>query len=508
MSDVHVPGSQTGEWAIARLVEESLNPQRKLIAELMHSDTLTSGDVGRAIGQVTEVAARALRVDRASVWRIAEDGRNRRIECVDLFEAATRRHSSGLVIEEHAAPAYFRALMAERTIAAHDACCDPRTAEFTDTYLKPLRITSMLDAPVFVRGKMVAVVCHEHIGDEPRRWHFWEELIAGTCADFVALVFEAAGWAQAERALRAERDALEQKVAERTADLRTSEEGLRTLLDVTPIALVLTSLKDHRVVFANPRAFTLFEVPKGSPMGFDAGEFWVKPEDRERFLSAAVTGGVEGLEAELRTRNGRPFWGRLSVQRMRWGGDEALLACVDDITPQKRSEAQLRDLATRDVLTGIHNRRALIELGIAELDRARRYGRPMAAAMIDVDHFKRVNDAYGHAAGDEVLRSIVRTTTDLLRASDAMGRWGGEEFVVLLPETSIEAARGVLERVRAQIEHKPRQAGTLELPVTISIGIAEWTGIESLPALVERADRACYAAKHAGRNRVELAVPA
>jgi diguanylate cyclase (GGDEF)-like protein len=89
-----------------------------------------------------------------------------------------------------------------------------------------------------------------------------------------------------------------------------------------------------------------------------------------------------------------------------------------------------------------------------------------------------------------------------------MGRWGGEEFVVLLPETNLDAAQRVLERVRSTIEHKPRQTGTLELPVTISIGIAEWTGIESLPALVERADRACYAAKHAGRNRIELALPA
>jgi diguanylate cyclase (GGDEF)-like protein/PAS domain S-box-containing protein len=501
-----ITGSQTGELAIARIVEESLNPQRKLIAELMHSDALTSGDIGRALRQVTEVASRALRVDRASVWRICGDGQRRRIECTDLYEAETRNHSSGTVIEEERAPRYFQALAAERTIAAHDAREDPRTSEFYESYLHPFGITAMLDSPVFVRGKMVAVVCHEHVGGS-RRWHFWEELIAGTCSDFVALVLEAEGWMEAERALRSERDALEQKVAERTAALRQSEEGLRALLDVTPIALVLTS-QDHRVIFANPRAFALFEVPADAPLGFDAREYWVNQAERERILSEAAKGPIDGIETELRTKSGRRFWGRLSAQRLHWAGEPALLSCVDDITPQKRAEAQLRDLATRDVLTGIHNRRSLIEIGIQELDRARRYGRPLTAAMIDVDHFKRVNDAHGHAIGDEVLRSIVRATTDLLRGSDAMGRWGGEEFVVILPETDLRAAQRVLERIRSTIAQRPREAGDLKLHVTISIGIAEWTGIESLPALVERADRACYAAKHAGRDRVELALPA
>jgi diguanylate cyclase (GGDEF)-like protein/PAS domain S-box-containing protein len=495
----------SGERDVAREVEESLQLQRKLIAELMHSDALTDGDVGRALRQVTEVAARALRVERASVWRFREEG-TRRIECVDLFERGPCRHSASLVIDEQVAPRYFEALAAERTISAHDACADPRTSEFNESYLRPHGITAMLDAPVFVRGRMVGVVCHEHVGPA-RRWEFWEELIAGTCSDFVALVLEAQGWATAERALRSERDALEQKVVERTAELRASEEGLRALLDVTPISLVLTQLDNHRVIFANPRAFALFEIPPDAPLGFAAGDFWVDPAARQRYVEATARERVDGLEAELRTRRGRPFWARISSQRLRWNGEDAMLASIDDISIQKHAEQQLRDLATRDPLTGIHNRRSLIDVGVQELERARRYQRPLSAAMIDVDHFKRVNDAHGHAVGDDVLRSIVRTTSDLLRGSDALGRWGGEEFVVILPETDARAAQRVLDRVRVRIAEEPREVGASRVPVTISIGVAEWTGIESLQSLVERADRACYAAKHAGRNRLEVALP-
>ncbi len=497
----------SGEWAVAREdVEDALQPQRKLIAELMHSKALAEGDIARALQQVTEVAARALRVDRASVWRLCDDAAGVRLECADLYERAAARHTAGAVIRQDAAPRYFHALAEERTIAAHDACKDPRTSELADSYLGRFGISAMLDAPVFVRGKMVAVVCHEHVGP-PRRWHFWEELIAGTCSDFVALVMEGQGWARAERELRLERDSLEQKVAERTAELRAGEEGLRAILDVTPVALVATGVIDHRVIFANPRAYALFEVPVGDVLGLDASSFWLNESERHRFLLAAAKGRVEGQEAELRTRSGRTFWARLAAAPLRWMGQPALLASVDDISLQKRAEAQLRELATRDVLTGIHNRRSLADAGATELDRARRYGRPFSAAMIDVDHFKRVNDEHGHAVGDDVLRAVVGAIADRLRGSDLLGRWGGEEFVVLLPETDVAAAERVLDRVRGAIAERPIEIDDASIHVTISIGVAEWTGIESLSSLVERADQACYGAKRGGRNRIVKAAP-
>ena len=504
-------GSDDGVDRAARAAEQTLKPTRKLLAELMQSEALAAGDFERAIQQVTETASTALRVERASVWKLAgTPGVDARIECVDQFLRGTGQHTQGAIIEERLAPTYFAALATERSMVAHDATSDPRTREFTDGYLRTHRITAMVDTPVFVRGKMVALVCLEHT-ESFRRWQFWEEFIAGTCADFVALVLEAQGWAAAERALREERDALERKVTERTAELRASEEGLRALLEVTPVALVATALDDNRVLFSNPRARTLFEASGDTLSGVDAAPMFTDPEERERFVAAALGAGLHGTEVQLRTFGGRRFWGRVSTHRVTYQGREALLSSIDDITPLKQVEAGLREMATRDALTGAHNRRSLIDFGINEMERTRRYQRAFCAAMIDVDHFKRVNDTHGHAVGDEVLRSLVRTTSDLLRGSDLLGRWGGEEFVVLLPETDLGAANLVLGRVREKIAATPIIANTdpptPPIHVTISIGIAEWTGIEALEHLVERADQACYVAKREGRDRVVLAHP-
>ncbi len=312
--------------------------------------------------------------------------------------------------------------------------------------------------------------------------------------------------ALAARAFQRQREVLEAKVAERTRALRSLKDGLQTLLEVTPVGLALMTLPDHGLLFANARCLELFEATSEAPLGPHLTETWVHAHDRDRFL-AACQDGIRGMEAEMKTSRGHTFWARIGAAPIAWNNEPAMLVSIDDISVQKRAELQLRELATHDVLTGIHNRRSLSEAGARELDRARRYHRPFSAAMIDIDLFKRVNDAHGHAVGDEILRGVVRVAGDLLRGSDLIGRWGGEEFVVLLPETDINAASRVLERVRVALAEKPQRSGELEIPVTISIGVAEWTGIESLASLVERADTACYAAKHAGRNRIELALP-
>ena len=161
--------------------------------------------------------------------------------------------------------ALLRGAAARARHPAHDARTDKRTSEFRKGYLVPLGITSMLDAPVFLRGKMVGVVCHEHTG-RPRRWQLHEELLASSFADFVALVLETAAWHEAEDALRVERDALETKVAERTRDLQESESNLRALVDFSPVAMVLTRIADSKVLLANRRAAAMFEVPlQGDP---------------------------------------------------------------------------------------------------------------------------------------------------------------------------------------------------------------------------------------------------
>jgi two-component system cell cycle response regulator len=169
-----------------------------------------------------------------------------------------------------------------------------------------------------------------------------------------------------------------------------------------------------------------------------------------------------------------------------------------------RRYSNLEDLAYRDELTELPNRRGASRQVDVLLSRARRHGHQLALLLIDADRFKRVNDEHGHAAGDVVLREIAARLRERVRREDIVGRWGGEEFVVALPETTPDGAAAVAESLREAIAGLPIEAGDdLLLGVTVSIGVAAWTGQE-LEELVDRADHALYAAKAAGRDRVVL----
>lgn len=157
--------------------------------DLLAQRDLLLGDPGQAIRTVDETSADTLRVHRVSVWLLLPDPH--RLRCMDLFERVERRHSDGIELFAADYPSYFEALATERTIAAHDAVRDPRTSCFADGYLRPLRIEAMLDVPIWVRGEMVGVVCHEHIGG-PRVWNADEETFAYLMSSFVGLAFDLA----------------------------------------------------------------------------------------------------------------------------------------------------------------------------------------------------------------------------------------------------------------------------------------------------------------------------
>lgn len=163
----------------------------------------------------------------------------------------------------------------------------------------------------------------------------------------------------------------------------------------------------------------------------------------------------------------------------------------------------LEDLAYRDELTELPNRRGATRQIDVLISRARRHGHQLALLLVDADRFKAVNDEHGHAVGDIVLRELSARLRERVRREDVVGRWGGEEFVVALPETTPDGAAAVAEALRAGVAGTPIEADGASLPVTISIGVAAWTG-QDLDDLVSRADRALYAAKAAGRDRVVL----
>lgn len=162
--------------------------------------------------------------------------------------------------------------------------------------------------------------------------------------------------------------------------------------------------------------------------------------------------------------------------------------------------------ADHDHLTGASSRRAFFAFAEREHARARRHAGGLALLLVDVDHFKRINDTHGHAVGDEVLRELVLRTQDVIRKVDYCARLGGEEFAVLLPEVGADTARTVAERLRATLDRSlPRGASALPVSYTVSIGVAMLMEGETLASLMARADAALYAAKAAGRNNVKCA---
>ena len=163
---------------------------------------------------------------------------------------------------------------------------------------------------------------------------------------------------------------------------------------------------------------------------------------------------------------------------------------------------QVEQLATHDELTGVLNRRALVMELERECARAERSGAPLSIALIDLDHFKRINDKYGHAAGDQVLRAFAVTVNTVMRTTDAFGRYGGEEFLIVLAIDAPKLALKVMERIRAAVAATDWNAIADGLAVTLSAGIASYRKGDTMEQLLRRADLALYEAKHAGRNIV------
>ena len=169
---------------------------------------------------------------------------------------------------------------------------------------------------------------------------------------------------------------------------------------------------------------------------------------------------------------------------------------------------RVQQLATRDDLTQVHNRRHITELMSIEQSQHERTGSSLCVALLDIDHFKAVNDNRGHQAGDEVLRRFAQATQQALRTSDLLGRWGGEEFIVVFPDTSIDEAGVALQRVRDQLLKTDFTHGDVQLRVTFSAGLVHIQPGENIELALERADQAMYRAKTAGRDCVMTDVPA
>lgn len=245
------------------------------------------------------------------------------------------------------------------------------------------------------------------------------------------------------------------------------------------------------VTYLNPAAERLF--PELNAMGLSHPLLHGLGE----LLASPWEGGQQGEVVHETTVGAETY--ELHVSFVREAGLVRIYVLV--VTQRKRAEEEIHLLATTDSLTGIANRREFVRILEGEVDRARRYGVPLSLAMYDLDNFKRVNDTYGHDAGDDVLQAVTSLVKENIRAVDVAARWGGEEFMVLMPQSDIQAARNAAEKLRLAIAgHCFDKIDRL----TASFGIAVFEPQDDLNSLLKRVDDALYRAKELGRNRVEI----
>lgn len=304
---------------------------------------------------------------------------------------------------------------------------------------------------------------------------------------------------------------LEQRVEERTEELAHSEEQLRLVLEGAELGFwdwnIQTGKVERNERWAIMLGYTYDEIKNTTSQWTD----FIHPEDRDkawRSISNVLEGRANKHRCEYRMmhKSGSIRWilDQANVmQRDANGLPTRMCGTHTDITDRKQLELELERQAHLDYLTGASNRRFFMQEAELELQRAIRHGLPLSLLMLDIDHFKQINDSHGHEAGDEALRNLVDVCRHSLRQIDVLGRLGGEEFAVLLPETPLEQAVEVAERLRGEVQHSDISAGGSVFRFTVSIGVSSLPGIQgTVSVLLSSADKGLYQAKRAGRNKV------
>lgn len=302
-------------------------------------------------------------------------------------------------------------------------------------------------------------------------------------------------------------DVTEQRMA--TLALQESEERFRSALEHAPIGMALLS-PDGRFVQVNQALCDISGYSAEALLKLTL-EAITYPEDLQKeveLFRLLEAGRIRHFETEKRylRQDGRVVWVQVTGTMLRdvEGRPKQIIKQVQDITERKLLEQHLEKQARTDFLTGLSNRRHFLEVAEQELARAQRYDTPLSLAMLDLDHFKQINDTHGHEAGDKVLQHLAQICRSHCRDLDVVGRLGGEEFAILFPETPVHLAGEVADRLRAAIAAATVDlGGGVSLHYTASFGLTSYTADDGhIDMMLNRADRALYQAKHQGRNRI------
>ena len=290
------------------------------------------------------------------------------------------------------------------------------------------------------------------------------------------------------------------EVEEARAELSQSETRFRNLADAAFEAIIIHS--DDIILDCNEATLNLYKMTKAELVGSSLidrvqtqilkpeydwqHEATVKPVEVTHLRSDGST-----VPVEVRSR---------SIEHK---GKDSLVTAVRDITTHKEMQARLEHIANSDVLTQVGNRRFFMEMGQREYYRTVRYGQPLSLLMLDVDHFKKINDTYGHDIGDEALKALADICTATLRNSDIFARLGGEEFAAILPGSDINGAMILSERLREKVEQMVTETARGPIKFTVSIGVTQQVeGDEGIEMILNRSDGGLYGAKANGRNKV------
>lgn len=321
-------------------------------------------------------------------------------------------------------------------------------------------------------------------------------LVNNAIAEYGALV------AAREQRADAERKDLEGLVAEGQRILESSQESFRALFEVAPQPLVLFDLERFAVIEVNDRAAALFE---RSPLVLCQSTAVDLFDDLESFhaLRDPLLRGesIAGCEFRLRTGSGHVRHALVGASLVSTVEGERCVAGFTDLTVQKKIEDELREAAATDALTGTLRRGRFFEASHHEWNRAKRYARPVCVALVDLDHFKTINDRFGHLVGDECLRRVGTCLLATVRGEDWVGRYGGEEFAIVFTETRLEAGAEAIERIRVAISNLVVEVEGQRVPLAMSGGVAERRIDEDFETTLGRADTALYEAKSLGRDR-------
>ncbi len=307
--------------------------------------------------------------------------------------------------------------------------------------------------------------------------------------------------------ITAELAALEDQHKRVEESLLESKEKYRIITTITNDAIIMIDGQGN-VSHWNPAAERMFGYSIEEILGKEFHKLLAPQHNYKAFKKTFGTfktterGAVDGKTLELAAlkKDGSEFPIELSVSAIKSRGRWNAIVIVRDITLRKR-EKELEKLATTDVLTKAYNRVKFGEIIGREMARVKRYSQSLSIIMFDIDQFKEVNDTYGHVAGDYVLKGVADIARENMRKIDYLVRWGGEEFMIITPETDLERAGALAERIRKVIESfRFDNAGT----ITVSFGVTQFKNEDAVDSFIKRSDTALYKAKINGKNRVEV----